>query len=407
MTDSNQLESANIGIDPTKPTGQLRPSAEYRLRRYEARLGLFKVIWGTAVVGVAAAAFPFASELAKTYTDRWKSQEQTALEREKLQLQIALEGAKLKLQKETARQQFIQTFANTGYNQDIELRMRFAEYFAFVADPLDRPDWEAFRLKLEERREKIRGEIEKRREELAKERGKKAPDEVEIAKLERRIRWYEAELSPAPLNEPVTVAKARTEDEGGSTARSRLIDLFQKQPDRTPPDTSFLRSRFPAPVSDISKAKSGACPKPDNPEYTKLLETIKINSKSEIVLLRPLADKFKKDLADMKVALPKIANEGIFDSGQCVYVIGNELDNESWHISFDAYLDKNDRRSDIERWSNDKIEQYEKLIQFMSSKDWIWTRTPFIGASQSGNRPFLSTFSISKKSLETLVPVRQ
>jgi len=93
------------------PSGGLT-KAEIALRRYEARLGVWKVVLSTFIVGLAGVLIPGAISFYTAYFDN---------ERKKTELALS---------QQAAHQQYIKEFFTTAINEDIELRIRFAQYFA-------------------------------------------------------------------------------------------------------------------------------------------------------------------------------------------------------------------------------------------------------------------------------------
>jgi hypothetical protein len=89
--------------------------AELEFRRYEARLGVWKVVLGTFIVGLAGILIPGAIQFYTTH------------------LEDARKETEVRLSQQAAHQQYIKDFFATAINQDIELRIRFADYFANLA----------------------------------------------------------------------------------------------------------------------------------------------------------------------------------------------------------------------------------------------------------------------------------
>lgn len=93
------------------------------LERYRIRFGFYKILFGTAIVGLAGVLVPGAVEYWQAYFD----DRQKTLE--------------IELAQTNQQQAYVKDFLQTALNQDIELRIRFADYFANVAAQQFKEDW--------------------------------------------------------------------------------------------------------------------------------------------------------------------------------------------------------------------------------------------------------------------------
>src|SRR5262249_55515646 len=134
------------------------------LQKYQARLGFWQAIWGTLVMGGIAVAIPAAVETYKAKLDVQKTQEEQKLK----QQEIALKEKEIEGKILDSHQTYISNFLSTALNQDIELRIRFSEYFSSVSDAKHREGWEKFRNALVERRERMREQINSKEIELGR-----------------------------------------------------------------------------------------------------------------------------------------------------------------------------------------------------------------------------------------------
>ena len=121
--------------EPSAPMPSGLTASEMELRRYEARLGVWKVVLGTFIVGLAGVLIPGAISFYTAYFDN---------ERKK---------AEFELSQQAAHQQYIKDFFATAINQDIELRIRFADYFANLSGPLQEGMWQNYLTSLRELRD--------------------------------------------------------------------------------------------------------------------------------------------------------------------------------------------------------------------------------------------------------------
>src|SRR5262249_25174648 len=140
------------------------------LDRYRARLGFWQAIWGTLITGGVAVAIPAA-------VDAYKA---------RLEIQKAQEEIKLKLL--DSHQQYISNFLNTALNQDIELRLRFSEYFSYVSDLENGKQWQKFNAALGTRRDRIRSDINSKEMQVERLRASRASlsvqEQIDLARLE-------------------------------------------------------------------------------------------------------------------------------------------------------------------------------------------------------------------------------
>jgi len=112
---------------------------EAETQRYGFRQDVRKVVYGTMIVGVAAAMFPFAQKVAElTFSHRIESQKQD-------------------LERVVSHRTFLEQIALEGRSEDVETRIRLAEFYSFLSE--ERRDWEAFRAYLYDIRD---GLIDKR-----------------------------------------------------------------------------------------------------------------------------------------------------------------------------------------------------------------------------------------------------
>ena len=152
---------------------------EFSLRKYEARIGLLKVAIGTALVGLAGVLVPAAVEFWKSHYDN---------ERKNIEL---------KLSQQNSQQQYVKEFLSTALAQDIELRIRFAEYFSTVSDDAYKKDWNAYLQILSDKRKAIRTDINTLEGEdltLLAMTEKSTANQISQAEKERKLEWLYREL---------------------------------------------------------------------------------------------------------------------------------------------------------------------------------------------------------------------
>lgn len=166
--------AADETIDPS-PAKSLS-SEEISLRRYEARLAVWKVFWGSVAVAIASAAIPATVTLTTSFMENSRKE------------------VELKVAKEQAHQSYIKEFLATGLNQDIELRLRFAQYFTMLAAEEQRALWKEYYALLNQTRERSRKEINQLEAQLAELEPEQKQKPVEYDLVQRKLKWLYAEV---------------------------------------------------------------------------------------------------------------------------------------------------------------------------------------------------------------------
>jgi hypothetical protein len=160
---------------------------EMDLRRYEARMGVWKVVLGTLIVGLAGVIIPAAITFYNAVAENYRKE------------------AELKLATQNVYQQYIKDFLNTAVNQDIELRLRFANYFAFLSGKDQKALWDAYFADLKRQREEGRKRITTLEAQLVdlKATGGDKSEPAKYDQTSRELNWAYAEIGYAPLNRSV------------------------------------------------------------------------------------------------------------------------------------------------------------------------------------------------------------
>ena len=123
------------------PPAAIPSAAELEFRRYEARLGVWKVVLGTFIVGLAGVLIPGAVSFYSAYFENVRKE------------------TELRISQQAAHQQYIKDFFATAINQDIELRLRFADYFANLSGPGQEQLWKDYYFDLKALRDNNRKKI--------------------------------------------------------------------------------------------------------------------------------------------------------------------------------------------------------------------------------------------------------
>jgi len=158
-----------------------------KLDRYKAQLDYKKFVLGSVFVAVAIAAIPPLFQLATAALEYVKS------------------SAERQAKQQAFRDDYIKEFVGNALNQDIELRIRFAQYFARVSTDPYRNDWNTYLEDLRRVRADLRAHIDKMETEWRLKAGTVQRDEVEIARLERNLAWAYAEIGYVERNRSAAV----------------------------------------------------------------------------------------------------------------------------------------------------------------------------------------------------------
>ncbi len=119
-------------------------------KKYEIRAGVWKVGLGTALVGIAAAFFPFAQQYATEYFA-----EKIEIMKQNAALNMAEREATVT--GTTLNRKFLDSIAEEGRSKNLDDRIVLAEYYAYLSDQGDeRTRWEGFLKHLYSLREEKR-----------------------------------------------------------------------------------------------------------------------------------------------------------------------------------------------------------------------------------------------------------
>lgn len=204
------------------------------LEKYRIRYGLYKVLAGTAFVGLVSVLIPGAVD----FFENQRKERETNL-------------AHINQQ-----QAYVKDFLKTALDQDIELRIRFADYFAHVAADPFKKDWRAFHGSLVkiigENRNLIHAKELEIRQALAEE-NPSLNKQIEIAELERQLEWLYRELGYVEKDRSVVRSAGEKADQPVGEAykiapkyekpiiySQELVDRIIEQPGVPYPETSRL-----------------------------------------------------------------------------------------------------------------------------------------------------------------------
>jgi hypothetical protein len=189
------------------------------IERLKVQLDYRKFVLGSVFVALAIAAIPPLFQLATAGLEYVKS------------------TADRTAKQQAFRDEYIKEFVSNALNQDIELRIRFAQYFARVSTEPSRQDWVTYLGDLREARDQIRSQIDKMEAQWNTLASARIRDDAEITRLERNLNWAYKEV--------------------GYVEKNRSATVNPRSPEATPnPSSTFtplLLSRFSDPVYFLTK----------------------------------------------------------------------------------------------------------------------------------------------------------
>jgi GH25 family lysozyme M1 (1,4-beta-N-acetylmuramidase) len=178
------------------------PAAEgAALERYKATLDFWKHIIVGGLVAITIAAIPPVFQFATAKLEETKA------------------NAERSAKQEQFREDYVKSFMEKGLDQDIELRLRLADYFASVSPPELKEGWVDYRTRLEDKRKDVRNEIndlEKKWRALASVPNSNQGD---IDELERKLTWDYKELGYVERNRSVSTNPRLPEQAAASLAQ--------------------------------------------------------------------------------------------------------------------------------------------------------------------------------------------
>jgi len=355
------------------------------LRWYQARLGFWQAIFGLIISGGIAVAIPAIVDVFKTYQEtRLKEQEILLKDKEVTLKDKELEGKIL-----DSHQSYISKFLDTALNQDIELRIRFGEYFSHVSDPKHREGWEKFRLGLITRRDEIRKEINLRELQVDKLRGKQGlsvEEQTQRARLERELSWNYTELGYVRRDSNVSAPP--------SAAAFDLVDYGKDFNGSLRPVSRVALSNALGEPSRSKETGSNACNPIDNPKLKGLLVELSAESGEKIELIKPAAESLNRIMTTMRRLEPDLAATIAFVPTKCAVYIGGDtkaFEENAWRIAvtlggqnkvegfiaglgiFGAALQSALRlRQDRDEVIEPKLNRLEAIAKYFREERWVW-----------------------------------
>jgi hypothetical protein len=184
--------SANVAAaqNVSDQAEQAQVELEYRkleLERYKARLDFRKFVLASVFAAIVIAAIPPAFQFATAHLEYVKSQAQLRIDQQNRE-------AERVAKEEEFRETYIKNFLTNALNQDIELRIRFAEYFSFVSGENYRKGWADFHDSLVKHRNTIRSNIDNMESQWQSRAEVKGLDDPEVKRIVRNLTWSYKEV---------------------------------------------------------------------------------------------------------------------------------------------------------------------------------------------------------------------
>jgi len=176
------------------------------LDRYKAKLDFWKFMGASVFAAIVIATIPPIFQ--------WANEK----------LESARKDRELSQSRATFHDTYIKDFLEKGaLNQDIEIRIRLAKYFADVSDDSYKAGWSNYFADLSELRNKLRMEIDSGERQLYDLQQSRPPDDARIAEIKRDLAWKYGELGYSEPNRDV-VRDPRSE-------RRTLVDAIDSLTD--------------------------------------------------------------------------------------------------------------------------------------------------------------------------------
>jgi lysozyme family protein len=168
------------------------------LESEKTRLDYRKFVLGSVFVAIAIAAIPPLFQLATAALEYVKSEAALKADQQNKAAERTAKQAEF-------RELYIKEFLSNALNQDVELRIRFAEYFSHVSTDTVRDDWVRYRDNLLNARNAIREDIDKLEEAWwAVAQTPRSFGNPEQERLERILAWKYKEVGYVERNRSVT-----------------------------------------------------------------------------------------------------------------------------------------------------------------------------------------------------------
>ena len=194
--------------EDSNPSGQIDlEMRKLELERYKARLDYRKFVLASVFAAIVIAAIPPLFQLATAFLENVKSQA-------KLDADTQSKSAERAVSQENFHDTYIKEVLKNALNQDIEYRIRLADYFSHVTTGTFQKGWQDFFTELTGNRNVIRAKIDDLERQWHQKSLTATPGSVELDELKRHLDWAYNEVAYIEPNRPVTTNPRSPEYEG-------------------------------------------------------------------------------------------------------------------------------------------------------------------------------------------------
>lgn len=172
------------------------------LEALKERYSYRKFIWGSVFTAIVVATLPPLFQLASAVLEYSKGQ------------------AELNINREAAYQNYVKSFMDKAIDQDIELRIRLAHYFANVLEGQYKIDWQVYEDSLQQDRKAAKTFINENERDLYELMEEKEDNLAEIRELERNLEWAYREVGYAERDRSVVDSPRDAAPAGTGIAKS-------------------------------------------------------------------------------------------------------------------------------------------------------------------------------------------
>ncbi|GLH78324.1 hypothetical protein SSBR45G_32330 [Bradyrhizobium sp. SSBR45G] len=165
-----------MSLEPSSIAAETLDERKLALERYKARLDFWKFVLGSVVAAIAIATIPPSFQYATAY------------------LEMARKTAEREQENQRFRNEYVKDFLNKALDQDIENRIRLAQYFSNVTTDAFKIGWQDYLKLLTDRRDKLFDLIDKTQTQLYLMSQDRTQHAKEIEELNRQLQRYNHEL---------------------------------------------------------------------------------------------------------------------------------------------------------------------------------------------------------------------
>jgi len=297
-----------------------------------------------------AIAIPNIVAFVDNYNKAANESSKAGVERDRIKEEIALKKEELKLK----QQEYIAKFVDKAIDDDIELRIRFAEYFTAISDdPTIR--WVTFLKILTDRRDDLYAKLDDIVGKLAVEQGKDPRNDAQIALHLNQINRIQKQVGTLKLE----YAKGN----------ARLPTVEGELPNARPVAISRLLEVFGQPAKNIGDKCGGV----DSEALRSQLRNEGVGLFS-VTMLGPAVESLRYILSEMEKSEPELWKRLSTLGSICVrYVRGSatSLSNHSFGTAIDISIDR--KIIPLGTTGTGELEQsIRRVAEYFERAGWVW-----------------------------------